>query len=131
MFLLFPKMKLWRNESLLMCGFERFLDEEMIQPDRDVLQFILLLTTPVQFWYSGTSKNRAWQSSFHGQLLWFWKLFLIRSTNVHGYPSTNSRTTSPLLLVCSKLNPPPLVIFYILKKSLHVLSFIQYRIFVV
>ena len=34
MFLLFLKMKLWRNESLLVCGFERFRDEEMIDIDR-------------------------------------------------------------------------------------------------
>ena len=65
MFLLFPKMTLSTNKSLSMCGFDRFRDEEMIETYRDVLQFILLLTTPVQFWYSGTSKHRAWQSIFH------------------------------------------------------------------
>ena len=69
MFLLFPKMTLSTNESLLMCGFERFWDEEMIDTDRDLLQFILLVTTPVHFWYSGTSKNIASRSSFHGQVL--------------------------------------------------------------
>ena len=69
----------------------------MIEIDRDVLLFILLLTTPVQFWYSSTSKNRAWRSSFHGRVLGFCKLLLIRSIKVPGYPSTNSRTTPPLL----------------------------------
>ena len=66
MFLLFPIMTLSANESLLICDFERFQDEEMIETDRDVLQFILLLTMPVQFRYSGTSQNRACWSSFHG-----------------------------------------------------------------
>ena len=59
MFLLFPEIMLSTNEYLLMCGFERFLDEETIDTYRDVLQFILLITTPVQFHYSGTSKNRS------------------------------------------------------------------------
>ena len=73
-----------------MCGFKRFRDEEMIDIYRDVLQFILLLTTPVQFQYSGTSESRACHSSFHGQVLWFRKLFLILLIKIPGYPSTNS-----------------------------------------
>ena len=97
MFLLSPKMTLLTNESLLMCGFERFLDEEMIDTDRDVLQFILLINTHVQFWYSGMSKIRALQSIFHGRVLGFRKLFLILLIKVPGYHSTTSRTASPLL----------------------------------
>ena len=97
MFLFFPKMMLSENEYILMCGFERFLDEEIIDTDIDVLQFILLVNTPVRFLYSGTSENRAWRSSFHGRELVFRKLFLIRSIKVPGYPSTTSRTISPLL----------------------------------
>ena len=95
--LLFPKMTLSTNESLLMCGFESFRDKEMIEIDRDVLQSILLLTSPVQFRYSGTSENRPWRSSFCGRVLRFRKLFLIHSIKVPGYPSTNSCFTSPLL----------------------------------
>ena len=75
----------------------------MIETDRDVLQFISLLTTPVQFWYSGTSENRTWRSSFYGQVLWFRELFIIWSINVPGYPSATSRTTSSLL---SYVAPP-------------------------
>ena len=91
------------HTSLLICGFENFRDEEMIETGRDILQFILLLTTPVQFLYSGTSENRALRSSFHGKVLWFRMLFLIRSINVPGYPSATSRTTSSLL---SYVAPP-------------------------
>ena len=65
----------------------------MIETDRDVLKFILLLTTPLQFQYSGTSENRALRSSFHGRVLGLRKLFLILSIKVSGYTSTNSRTT--------------------------------------
>ena len=78
-------------------GFKRFWYEEMTETDKDVLEFILLLTTPVHFWYLVTSENRAWRSSFQCQVLWFRKIFLIRSINVPGYPGTTSRTTSPLL----------------------------------
>ena len=97
MFLLFPKMTLSANEYLLVCCFERFQYEEIIYIDREVLQFILLRTKPLQFRYSGTSKNIAWRSIFYSRVLGFRNLSLICSTKVPGCPSTTSRMTPPLL----------------------------------
>ena len=31
-------MKLWRTESLFVCGFDRFRDEEMMETDTDCLE---------------------------------------------------------------------------------------------
>ena len=110
MFLLLSKITFPANESLLMSGFERFWDEDMIKTDRDVLHIIILITMPVQIWYSSTSKNRAWRSIFHSQVLRFQKLFLIQPIKVPEYPSTTSRTKSPLL--------SDYILFYTFKKYL-------------